>query len=297
MIIDWFVLLRNIGFIFATLMLVKYYLFLIISPLYTVKEKIRRNKLEKSGKLSTYKPLVSIIIPAWNEEVGVVKSVKSILNNNYENVEIVVVNDGSSDDTDIVIRNFLKSLDNNQRNKIKYFSKENGGKGTALNYGINQSVGEIVVTMDADSVFDSNAISNLVEYFADPKIDGVVGNVKVSNNKTLIGYIQQLEYLFGFYYKRTHAVLNAEYIFGGACAAFRRKNTFDKYGLFDTQNKTEDIEMSMRLKFNGVTSTYAENVICYTEGASEIFGLLNQRLRWKKGRFDTFIKYRRMFFH
>lgn len=295
MIIDPFILLRNIAFIFATLMLVKYYTFLIISPFYVIKEKIRKIRF-KNDQLDKYNPLVSIIIPAWNEEVGVVKSLVSLLANNYDNFEVVVINDGSTDMTEEAVKKYLKSLNNSDQKRIKFISQKNGGKGSALNHGIKNAKGDIVVTMDADSIFEKDALKNLVTYFADPKIDAVVGNVKVSSNDTLIGYLQQLEYLFGFYYKRTHAVMNAEYIFGGACAAFRKSKTFDVYGLFDTQNKTEDIEMSMRLKYNGVNSTYAEDVICYTEGASEMFGLINQRLRWKKGRFDTFIKYRRMFF-
>jgi cellulose synthase/poly-beta-1,6-N-acetylglucosamine synthase-like glycosyltransferase len=123
----------------------------------------------------------------------------------------------------------------------------------------------------------------------------VVGNVEVVNTTTLVGLAQHLEYFFGFYNKRTHALLGGEYIFGGACASFR-KDVFDKIGLFDVDNKTEDIEMSMRTKFHGMKSTYAEDVICYTEGASDVKSLVSQRVRWKKGRLDTFKKYRSMFF-
>jgi len=108
--------------------------------------------------------------------------------------------------------------------------------------------------------------------------------------------MQRLEYLFGFYFKRAHCVMGAEYIYGGACAAFRRATTFEYFGYFDEKNKTEDIEMSMRTKYHGMRSIYAEDVICYTEGASNYLALINQRLRWKKGRFDTFLHYRRMFF-
>jgi poly-beta-1,6-N-acetyl-D-glucosamine synthase len=150
--------------------------------------------------------------------------------------------------------------------------------------------------MDADSIFDREAIAGIVRYMRDPSVDALVGNVKVANSHGLIGYIQSLEYLFGFYFKRAHCVLGAEYIFGGACAAFRRSTTFDRIGHFDDSSKTEDIEMSLRTKYYGMKSVYAEDVICYTEGAATIRGLLNQRLRWKKGRFDAFGKYRRVFF-
>lgn len=296
---ETFILLRNLSFFFATAMLFKYYLFMMIAPFYTVKEKFRKAKILanriKNGT-KEYNPLVTIVIPAWNEEVGVTKSVDTLLKNTYKNIEIIVVNDGSTDETNKVVNRYLGKLSEEQREKIKYYAKKNGGKGTALNFGIKKANGEILITMDADSAFDKKAIEAIVSYFEDPSIDAVVGNVKVANNRTLIGSIQQLEYLFGFYFKRAHAVMGAEYIFGGACAAFRMSSTFEKHGTFDTKNKTEDIEMSMRLRFHGVKCTYAEDAICYTEGASTILGLLNQRLRWKKGRFDTFIQYRRMFF-
>ncbi|MDD5083653.1 MAG: glycosyltransferase family 2 protein [Candidatus Moranbacteria bacterium] len=298
---EYFNLFKNIAFFFATAMLVKYYLFLLLTPLYPMRESMRRIRLKKLRKIHgrAYLPLVSVIVPAWNERVGILKTIKSILRNSYKNIEIIVVNDGSTDDSDAVVKEFIrKNLENRHLDstKVKYFYKENGGKGEALNFGIGKVSGEIIVTVDADSALERRAIANLVEYFEDDKIDAVVGNVRVAKNHSMVGYTQRLEYLFGFYFKRAHSVLGAEYIFGGACAAFRKATVFDRLGLFDTSNKTEDIEMSMRIRFNGLRSAYAENVICYTEGASTVVGLISQRLRWKKGRMDTFLKYRRMFF-
>lgn len=300
---SWFFTFRNIAVFFATAMLVKYFLFLIVSPWYVVKEALRRLRFTehyaKQPEDRPYKPLVSVIIPAWNEEVGILKTVRSVLNSTYHKIEIVVVNDGSTDNTHSIMRRFILTKQARERKPhvgVRYYKKENGGKGRALNYGIKKANGDIILTIDADSVVRPDAIERLVRYFADPKVDAVVGNVKVADNHTFIGRLQALEYLFGFYYKRAHCVLGAEYIFGGACAAFRKATIFDAIGLFDTTNKTEDIEMSMRIKYNGLKSCYAEDVICYTEGASTIHGLVNQRLRWKKGRFDTFVKYRSMFF-
>jgi biofilm PGA synthesis N-glycosyltransferase PgaC len=298
---EYFVFFRNMAFFFATAMLVKYYIFLLLTPFYPVKEAWRRLRLKKLRRLHgrKYEPLVSVIIPAWNEEVGVLKTIKSVLRNTYKKVEIVVVNDGSTDNSDQIVREFIQKGIGGGRfeeEKIRYFYKENGGKGKALNFGIERARGEIIVTIDADSILDRHALVRLIEYFEDDKIDAVVGNVRVSKNHSLVGYAQKLEYIFGFYFKRAHAILGAEYIFGGACAAFRKKEVFDRLGLFDTSNKTEDIEMSMRIRFYGLHCAYAENVICYTEGASTIHGLVNQRLRWKKGRMDTFLKYRRFFF-
>lgn len=301
MYLDSFTLLRNITFILATLMLVKYFVFLIFAAFYPVTEKLRRLRILQNRKTQKkpYLPLVSVVVPAWNEEVGIIRTVDSLFKNTYDNIEIIVVSDGSTDNTDTVVAAYIAQqtkLKNQKIHNLRYFAKERGGKGSALNFGIDQARGEIIVTMDADSVFDVKAIENLVHYFEDPDINAVVGNVRVAENNTLVGLVQKLEYYFGFYFKRAHAVMGAEYVFGGACTAFRKVNTFDKYGLFDTINKTEDIEMSMRLRTNGIKCTYAEDVICYTEGATTLTGLINQRLRWKKGRLDTFIKYRSLFF-
>ena len=283
-------------------MWVKYYLFLVISPFYPIREKLRRIKVAKLNKSQNsntpYNPKVSVIIPAWNEEVGILKTIKSVLSNNYDNIEIVVVNDGSTDNSDKVIKDFIKYLKLNKipgYDSIQYIYKENGGKGPALNTGIEHASGDIILTMDADSAIEYNGIENLVKYYTDPTIMAVVGNVKVANNNTIIGLLQQLEYYFGFYFKRAYSMMGAEYIFGGACASFR-KEVFEKLGLFDETNKTEDIEMSMRTRYAGMRCIYAEDVVAYTEGAATAFGLINQRVRWKKGRFDTFIKYKSMFF-
>ena len=296
---DPFIILRNITIAFAALMVLKYFIFLLLAPFYGVKIARRNYLITKSqteGKSQPYSPLISVIVPAWNEQISIAKTMQSVIDNSYDKIELIVINDGSTDDTEKSIRNFIKQLDKKQKKKIKHYNQANGGKGAALNYGTSKATGEIVMTVDADSALHPSAIENLTRYFADSKIDGVVGNVKVANNETLIGLVQQLEYLFGFYSKRAHCMLGAEYIFGGACAAFRKSATFDRFGGFDTENKTEDIEMSMRLKSYGLKSLFAEDVICYTEGASTLNGLLQQRLRWKKGRIDTFLKYRGVFF-
>lgn len=289
--------------IFVVLTLIKNYFFIILAPFYSIKENFRyikavnaKFKLTKS-KIK-FQPKFSIVVPAWNEEVGILKTMKSVLYNGYKNIELIVINDGSTDNSDNLIRSYIKELVKTNpkiAKSIKYKYQSNGGKGMALNTGIQIATGDIVVTMDADSALKKGSLQNLTKYYLDDSIYGVVGNVQITNTKTLIGLAQHIEYYFGFYNKRTHALLDAEYIFGGACSSFRRE-VFEKIGLFDTKNKTEDIEMSMRLRSHGYHCTYAEDVICYTEGASDIKGLISQRVRWKKGRLDTFWKYRFMFF-
>ncbi len=298
-----FIFFRNMTIFLATIMVAKYFIFLVFSAFFSVGQSWRRYRVLKKevkqhGSVRPYNPIVSVIIPAWNEEVGVLKTLKSVVANKYLRTEIIVVNDGSTDNSRELVDAYIEEhrLRTKRRN-IRQFYIPNGGKGGALNYGIEKSQGEIILTIDADSALAPDAIEKLVEHFRDPRVAAAVGQVRVANVRgRLIGRMQQLEYLFGFYFKRAHCMMGAEYIYGGACAAFRRSATFDYFGVFDEKNKTEDIEMSMRTKYHGLRSIYAEDVLCYTEGAASYLGLISQRLRWKKGRFDTFLHYRRMFF-
>ena len=298
-----FLIFRNLTIFFATVMVIKYFFFLIFSAFFPVlqafrRHRILRHEIKQYGKIPSYRPVVSVIIPAWNEEVGILRTIKSVIANKYPYKEIIIVNDGSTDGSRELVDNFIKAYrKTHRRARIVQYYISNGGKGRALNVGIKKSKGSIILTMDADSALANDALTNLVEHFRDTRVAAVVGQVRVANVRgRLIGLMQQLEYLFGFYFKRAHCVMGAEYIYGGACAAFRKSKTFDFFGMFDEANKTEDIEMSMRSKYHGLRSIYAEDVICYTEGAASYMGLINQRLRWKKGRFDTFLRYRRMFF-
>lgn len=291
-ITDIYFILKSLAIGFAMLMLLKYFVFLVMAPFYPVKEKIRQHKF--SGK--KYNPLVSVIVPAWDEEAGIVKTLKSVMANAYEKIEVVVVNDGSKDNTAGKILSYKKSLPPGKRIKIKFINnKHNKGKGSALNDGVQYARGSIILTIDGDSALASDAIENLVKYYKDPRISGVVGSVQIANDSGFLALVQKLEYTFGFYFKRAHAVMGAEYIFGGACASFR-KAVFSEIGLYDTTNKTEDIEFTMRMRAAGLHATYGEDVVCFTEGATDFMGLVNQRVRWKKGRFDTFIKYRTLLF-
>ncbi len=292
-------LIRNLTRLFAVIMLVKYTVFLFLAPFHRTKESIRNFRIAKVRKGRPYLPQVSVIVPAWNEEVGIISTMRSILTNDYPYIQLVVVNDGSTDNTDNLIKSFInknKKALSKTRKSIVYISKKNAGKGNALNQGIKKSKGDIIITVDADSIADKKMISSMVKKFTDDSIDAVVGNVKVAGHISFINLLQRLEYLFGFYHKRAHSVMGGEYIYGGACAAFRRSSTFDNIGLFDDSSITEDIDMSLRTRYYGLNSAYADDAYCYTEGASTVSGLVKQRTRWKKGRIESFINYRKIFF-
>ena len=279
---------------FATLLLTKYGLFMLLGPWHDIKMRIR-NKLYFDD--IDYNPLVSVMIPAWNEGVGLIHTIESLLRSEYRKFEIVVVNDGSTDDSDEKMCKFLRKhmTSHNKDIKIRYRYQENSGKGGALNHAIATAKGEILISIDADCSVDPQAIGEFVKIFKDPAVDGAVGNVKIGNRNNTVGIVQYLEFLFSFYFKRADALLGTIYIIGGAAGAFR-KSVFERLGGYSTTNLTEDIELTVRMQDAGMKIEFASEAVVYTEGASDLASLKKQRLRWKRGRFQTFYQHMHLFF-
>ena len=295
--------LRTIIIIFATILLTKYFVYMIVSPWYDVWA-FWIYKRTYRHQVKAYRPKVSVMIPAWNEAVGILSTVKSLLASTYTNTELIVVNDGSTDTSDQLIRGFLETYNAQKEAALKrgesvidilYHYQQNGGKGSALNRAIDLSSGEILISIDADCAVDRRAIEHFVKYFAHPKVMAAVGNVKIGNTDTVIGIVQYLEFLFSFYFKKADSLFGAIYIIGGAAGAFRRE-VFEKVGRYSVGNITEDIELTMRIQDAGMKIVYASDAIVYTEGATDIADLKKQRLRWKRGRFQTFQAFRHLFF-
>lgn len=291
-------LLRLAIVAFASVLLTKYSFYMAISPWYDMYTKLARKRRGVKGV--PYRPCVSVIIPAWNEEVGVLGTVRSVLASEYRNLEVIVINDGSTDDSDRLMREFTASYDTlpeGPRGKIRliYDYKENEGKGPALNRGIELSSGDIIVSIDADCALLPATIGNFVRHFENPKVMAAVGNVKIGNTQHLLGALQHLEFLFSFYFKKADSLFNTIYIIGGAAGAFRRE-VFKRVGAYSHDNITEDIDLSVRIQEAGMKVVYAADAVVYTEGAGDLKSLMNQRLRWKRGRFQTFFEHRALFF-
>lgn len=294
-----FPLFRVFIITFATILLAKYFLYMVVSPWYDVAVSIKRN-LRGEKELPSYAPRVSVVVPAWNEEVGLVKTVETILKSTYKNLEVIVVNDGSTDNSDKLMKDFIAVYEKKTENKehaprLVYAYKQNEGKGKALNDGIRLSTGEIIISIDADCVLLPDTVEQFVRHFEDEKVMAAVGNVKIGNQSTLLGTLQHLEFLFSFYFKKADSLFNTIYIIGGAAGAFRR-SVFDKIGLYSSDNITEDIDLSVRIQKAGMRIVYAADAIVYTEAATTFKGLAAQRLRWKRGRFQTFYEHRNFFF-
>lgn len=233
-----------------------------------------------------YNPLVSVVVPAWNEEVGIKKTVDSVLINTYKNLEIVVVNDGSSDRTSEIVEELVAK----NPGKVILLDQQNGGKFSALNKGIRHAKGEIIVTIDGDSYVYPNAIQLLVEGLSDRSFDATVGKIVVGRPNTvgiskkmnLIQIVQFFEYMFGYHMKKTQHNNNSIYILPGAFAAIRKK-AIEEVGYYEGYSKTEDFDLSMKLRLNGGKISYIDDAMCVTEGASNLKNLINQRTRWRHG--------------
>lgn len=291
--------LRGLIVTFASVLLAKYTLYMVIAPWYGLLAK--RDKALISHFVKNYSPLVSVMIPCWNEEIGLLSTVKTLLESTYKRLEIIVVNDGSTDGSDTMMRCFIakyvkemRGVPPHEQIRIIYHYQKNGGKGSALNTGISLAHGDILASIDADCVVDAGAIAAFVDAFRDPRVQAAVGNVKVGNTKTLVGAVQAEEYIFGFYFKKADSLLNTIYIIGGAAGAFRRE-VFQRFQ-YNTKNITEDIYLSMEIQDAGWKIAYCPDAIIHTEGASTLAGLQKQRNRWAMGRLQCFIDKRHMFF-
>jgi len=289
--------IRSIIVFFASVLLTKYFVYMFLAPWFNLTAS--RENEPASRFMKEYQPLVSVMVPAWNEEVGLLSTIKTLLENTYRNMEIIVINDGSTDGSDAIMRNFIKKYEREMwglpgYRRIIYSYQKNGGKGSALNTAVKLSHGEILISIDADCMVDSLAVASFVKAFRDPRVMAAVGNVRVGNTRTLIGVIQMLEYIFGFYMKKCDSLLNTIYIIGGAAGAFRRE-VFQRFKYSET-NVTEDICLSMDIQDAGWRIVYCSDAIILTEGASTLAGLQKQRTRWSRGRLQCFIEKKHMFF-
>ncbi len=225
-----------------------------------------------------YKPSVTIIIPAYNEEKVIQKTIESVMKGAYQNFSVVVVDDGSTDLT----------LKNSQDTSLKYqniqvFTKSNAGKGEAINYGISRSDSDIIIIIDADTLFHPLTMSRLVRHFSDQSVGAVAGNVKVGNRHNLITKLQAVEYVTNQNLdRRAFDVLNAITVVPGAVGAWRRESV-ERVGGFSGDTLAEDSDLTFSILRLGYRILHEESAYAYTEAPETIRSLLKQRFRWSFG--------------
>lgn len=232
-------------------------------------------------------PSVSIIVPAYNEELNAVQTVESLLAQDYPNLKIIFVDDGSKDST---YEKIAVAFANEK--KVKVITKANGGKSSALNYGIEMTDSPFVVGIDADTQLKEDAVSELMKRFTDERIGAVAGNVKVGNEVNMITRWQSIEYITSQNFdRRAFDLLNCISVVPGAIGAFRREAII-KAGLFTSDTLAEDCDLTMRLHRAGYTVRNCTSAISYTEAPESVSMFLRQRFRWNFGVMQCFWKHR-----
>jgi poly-beta-1,6-N-acetyl-D-glucosamine synthase len=289
---------NTVMFIFVCTWMLRTVPLLAISMFY--KSYVVNMKAHARSAYKPYTPLVSVVIPAYNEQVGIVSTLKTLLASTYRSMEILVINDGSTDETENRILEFARKYRRETHGDpasiiLRYYRKSNGGKGSALNYGISKAKGEIICTFDADCVVAKDCVERFVSYFVDPSIMACAGNIRIGNKQYVVGVVQHLEYLMGFRLKQAEAMLGIVLVIGGAASAFR-KSVLTTLGGYDAQMLTEDMELSFRIQQAGMRIFYAHDAVVYTEGASTWKSLRKQRVRWKRGRVEVMQTYKSSFF-
>jgi biofilm PGA synthesis N-glycosyltransferase PgaC len=307
----------------GTINLVHFALYLVGANLYDIKAIRRGKKARNTPLVAAEQPLVSILIPAFNEERVIRRCLQSVWDSTYQNIEIIVVNDGSKDKTSLMVKRYISSRlilrsrativhteDGFSRiwqrknvpisRQIYLIEQENGGKAAGLNNALaNRASGEFVMTIDADSILHKDAVTNAVKYFADPRVVGVAANVRIIEEMTILGLLQRFEHMISYRSKKFFTVANCEFIVGGVASTYRR-SLLDTVGHYDIDTITEDIGLSMKIAAHGNRENrlvYAADVAAMTEGVSDFKTLLRQRFRWKLGNLQNLVKYNAMFFN
>ena len=231
-------------------------------------------------------PLVTIIIPAYNEEKVIASTIESTLELVYPNKDIIVVDDGSKDNTLQIAKRY-------ENEGVKVLHKENGGKATALNYALTFAKGEIIAVLDADTLASRNSITEIVKIFESEKdIAAVAGNIKVRNKVNWITWCQALEYVAGIQIaRRAFDIFGAITIVPGALGSFR-KSVLLESGSYDKETLVEDFDTTVKILKSGMIVRGTTKSIAYTEAPNTIMDFYKQRKRWYRGNLQVLLKHR-----
>ncbi|MDT8437145.1 MAG: glycosyltransferase family 2 protein [Gemmatimonadota bacterium] len=225
-------------------------------------------------------PPVSVIVPAYNEGPVLERAVRSLLRLDYPAYEILVIDDGSQDDT---FATALAWEGVHDGVPVRVFSKPNGGKATALNLGIEQAVYPFVLCMDADSSVEPQLLRRAIPHFEDASVGAVAGNVKVENRRKLITRLQALEYIEGLNMpRRAQGFIAAVNIVPGPVGVFRREALQDVDG-YDTDTFAEDADLTLKMISAGWKIVYEDQAVAWTQAPERWLDLIQQRYRWTRG--------------
>ena len=246
-----------------------------------------KSQFKKKNKFNTetFAPKVSIIVPCYNEQKVICATIDSLLLSNYPDFEVVMVDDGSKDDSYKIV---LETFQNNPR--VSVYTKENGGKSSALNFGISVSKYEYVICVDADTVFAKDAIQKLMRHFVDENMGSVAGNVQIGNAINNLSVAQQLEYAVSQNFEKTaFASVNSVVVVPGPIGAWRKPVLLGAGG-YHTDNLAEDTDLTLRVLQQGWKIHYEPDAICITECPEDYKSFIKQRNRWQFGMLQVLFK-------
>ncbi len=247
-------------------------------------------QLEGERSATSRTPLVTILVPAYNEGPVIQGAIRSLFALDYPRYEILVIDDGSTDDTYDSARRFEGD---HGRVSVRVIRQRNGGKSSALNTGIANASGELVLCMDGDSRLAPETLRKAVRHFSSPSIAAVAGSVKVVNRNSFLARLQALEYVEGLNMaRRAQGFFHAVNIIPGPIGIFR-KGALDSVGRYDSDTFAEDCDLTIKLLIAGWQIYYEPGAVAYTEAPEHPLDLLKQRYRWTRGILQAMKKHRR----
>lgn len=230
-------------------------------------------------------PRLAVVVPAYNEAVGIERTVRSLAGSDYPSFEVVVVDDGSTDETASIVADLDVP-------GVRLVRQDNAGKAAALSAGIEMTSAPIVVMVDGDTLFEAKTLRHLVAPLADPAVGAVSGNTKVGNRRSLLGRWQHIEYVMGFNLdRRMYEVLQCTPTVPGAIGAFRREALLDVGGV-PGDTLAEDTDLTLAIGRAGWRVVYAADARAWTEAPATLGALWRQRYRWSFGTMQAVFKHR-----
>ena len=230
-------------------------------------------------------PPVSVVVPAFNEAAVIEQTVLALAASSYPSLEIVVVDDGSTDHTAAIVERLELPC-------VRVVRQANTGKAGALNTAIARARHDIIVSVDADTVFEPETVAILVDALAAPNVGAVAGNTKVANRDRRLGRWQHIEYVIGFNLdRRVYDVLGCMPTVPGAVGAFRRR-AIEEVGMFSSDTLAEDTDVTIALGRAGWHVAYEAHAVAHTEAPATLRALWRQRVRWTRGTLQSVYKHR-----
>ncbi|HLP80129.1 MAG TPA: glycosyltransferase [Acidobacteriota bacterium] len=276
----------NTALIFQILNVIFFILFAFITFHFTL---FVLSLLRKKASLPKHEPPISVIIPAYNEEKNIGVCLNALLSTKYSPMQIIVVDDGSTDGTECVVKNFSGSA-----NQIMYMRANHLGKTKALNAGIAKAKHEIIVTLDADTIVDHDFFIEIVRPFSNPKVGATSGSARVHNNTNALTVFQTVEYHYNNLIRHYFSDLFDQGIWFFGCVAAYRKSVLAKIDYFSTDTVAEDMDIALAIKSQGYLVVNVPFATATTVVPDTLVGLYNQRRRWWIGALQSLGKHRKL---